>query len=59
MYTLIIAEKPSVAQAIATVVGSQKREDGYLSGPQYLVSWCIDYLVELAPPHAYNEAYKT
>ena len=59
MYTLIIAEKPSVAQAIAAVVGSKKREDGYLSGPQYLVSWCIGHLVELAPPHAYNEAYKT
>ena len=59
MYTLIIAEKPSVAQAIAAVVGSKKREDGYLSGPQYLVSWCVGHLVELAPPHAYQESYKT
>ena len=59
MYTLIIAEKPSVAQAIAGVVGSRKREDGYLSGPRYLVSWCVGHLVELAPPHAYNESYKT
>lgn len=58
MYTLIIAEKPSVAQSIAAVVGSRKRENGYLSGLRYLVSWCIGNLVELAPPHAYNESYK-
>ena len=29
---LVIAEKPSVAQSIAKVIGADKREDGYLEG---------------------------
>ena len=39
-YKLVIAEKPSVAQSIAKVIGAEKREDGYLEGNGYLVSWC-------------------
>ena len=35
---LVIAEKPSVAQSIAKVIGAEKREDGYLEGNGYLVS---------------------
>ena len=31
-YKLVIAEKPSVAQSIAKVIGADKREDGYLEG---------------------------
>ena len=58
MFTLIIAEKPSVAQSIAAVVGSRKREDGYLSGPLFIVSWYIGHLVALAPPQAYDAAYQ-
>ena len=45
---LIIAEKPSVGKAIAAVVGANSRQDGYLQGEDYLVSWCIGHLVELA-----------
>lgn len=47
-YKLVIAEKPSVAQSIAKVIGAEKREDGYLEGNGYLVSWCVGHLVELA-----------
>ena len=47
---LVIAEKPSVAQSIAMVIGADKREDGYLEGNGYLVSRCVGHLVELAPP---------
>ena len=36
---LVIAEKPSVAQSIAAVLGATRRKDGYLEGNDYLVSW--------------------
>ena len=52
--TLIIAEKPSVALAIAAVVGADKRKNGYLEGNGYLVSWCIGHLVSLAQPENYD-----
>ena len=54
---LVIAEKPSVAQSIARVIGADQRKDGYLEGNGYLVSWCIGHLVELAMPETYNEAF--
>ena len=38
---LVLAEKPSVAQSIAKVLGAAKREDGYLEGNGYVVSWCV------------------
>lgn len=44
---LVLAEKPSVAQSIAKVLGAAKREDGYLEGNGYVVSWCVGHLVEL------------
>lgn len=56
-YQLVIAEKPSVAQSIAKVLGANNRKDGYLEGNGYLVSWCIGHLVELAMPESYNEAF--
>ena len=57
-YKLVIAEKPSVAQSIAKVIGADKREDGYLEGNGYIVSWCVRHLVELAPPESYYEKYE-
>ena len=50
MPKLIVSEKPSVAQAIGKALGITKRHDGYLEGEEYLVSWCVGHLVELAPP---------
>ena len=47
---LIITEKPSVARAIAEVVGATERQNGYLQGKGFLVSWCVGHLVELALP---------
>ena len=52
--TLIIAEKPSVALAIAAVVGADKRKNGYLEGNGYLISWCVGHLVSLAQPETYD-----
>jgi len=57
VYKLVIAEKPSVAQSIAKVIGATNREDGFLEGNGYLVSWCVGHLVELAPPDLYEERY--
>lgn len=54
---LVLAEKPSVAQSIAKVIGVTKRCDGYLEGNGYIVSWCVGHLVELAQPEAYDERY--
>ena len=53
-HKLIVTEKPSVAQAIAKALGITKRRDGYLEGEEYLVSWCVGHLVELAPPGSYD-----
>lgn len=57
MMKLVITEKPSVAQAVARVLGAYKRGEGYLEGSGYLVSWCVGHLVELAQPQDYQEAY--
>lgn len=54
---LVIAEKPSVAQTIAKVIGATERQDGYLEGNGYIVSWCVGHLVELAEPEYYDEKY--
>ena len=54
---LVIAEKPSVAQAIAHVLGATARKDGYMEGGGYLVSWCVGHLVGLAPADAYDARY--
>jgi len=57
VYKLVIAEKPSVAQSIASVIGADTRKDGYLEGNGWLVSWCVGHLVELMMPEDYEEKY--
>ena len=54
---MIVAEKPSVAMSYAKVLGATSRQDGYLEGNGYLVSWCVGHLVELAPPNIYDAKY--
>lgn len=54
---LVIAEKPSVGQALSNVLGASQRRDGYLEGPDVLVSWCVGHLVELAPADRYDPRY--
>ena len=56
---LIIAEKPSVASELAKVVGAHKKEQGFFSGKEYLVSWCVGHLIELAKPEQYDESLKS
>ena len=55
---LVIAEKPSVAQAYAKVLGATNRKDGYVVGNGYICSWCVGHLVTLASPDEYSEQYK-
>ena len=50
----IIAEKPSVAREIARIVGATKREEGYLSGNGYAVTWAFGHLVQPAMPDGYG-----
>ena len=58
-FRLAIAEKPSVAQSIAKVLGATKRRSGYLEGNGWLVSWCLGHLVGLVEPAQYEERYRT
>ena len=59
MTTCIIAEKPSVARDIARIVGANSRQDGYLEGNGYFVTWAMGHLITLAMPEAYGfTAYK-
>ena len=55
---LVLGEKPSVAQALAEVLGAKKRADGYLEGEDCIVSWCLGHLAEYAAPEVYDERYK-
>jgi len=54
---LVIAEKPSVAQSIAKVLGATSRKDGCMEGNNYIVSWCVGHLVGLADARSYDERY--
>lgn len=58
MKKLVVTEKPSVARSIAEILGANNRGDGYLEGDDYIVSWCVGHLVELAEPQAYDEKYE-
>ena len=59
MTTCIIAEKPSVARDIARIVGATSKQDGYMDGNGYLVTWAMGHLIALAMPEAYGfSAYK-
>lgn len=55
---LVLGEKPSVAQALAKVLGAKQKKEGYLEGNGWLVSWCLGHLAEYVPPEAYDEKYR-
>ena len=59
MTTCIIAEKPSVARDIARIVGATSKQEGYMEGCGYLVTWAMGHLIALAMPESYGfSAYK-
>lgn len=53
-----IAEKPSVAQEIAMVLGARQRKDGYLEGNGYQVTWTFGHLCALKEPNDYAQEWK-
>ncbi|SHM64833.1 DNA topoisomerase III [Gracilibacillus kekensis] len=57
--TVVIAEKPSVGRDIARVLKCNKKGNGYIEGPSYIVTWALGHLVTLADPEAYDNKYKT
>ena len=58
MKKLVIAEKPSVGREIAKTLNLRERGNGYIEGNDYIVSWALGHLVELAQPSHYDERYK-
>jgi DNA topoisomerase-3 len=59
MKKIVLAEKPSVGKDIARVLGCAKKTKGYCEGKEYIVTWAMGHLVELADPGEYDERYKT
>ncbi len=58
--TLLVAEKPSVGQDLARVLpGPFKKQEGYLEGPDDVITWAVGHLVQLAEPEAYDAKYKS
>ena len=58
MKKLVIAEKPSVGREIAKNLNCFIKCNGYTEGEDYIVTWALGHLVELAPPQHYSESYK-
>lgn len=54
MTTCIIAEKPSVARDIAHIVGAKSKQEGYMEGCGYVVTWAMGHLIALAMPESYG-----
>lgn len=54
---LIITEKKSVAEAIASALGVTEKKQGYLQGAEYVISWCVGHLVSLAPTQQYSDRF--
>ncbi len=56
--SLIITEKPSVAQEFARILRVSGRNDGYIENNEYVITWCVGHLVEMVYPEEYDEKYK-
>src|SRR3982751_259070 len=57
--TLVIAEKPSVGRDLARVLpGPFQKHEGYLEGPEHIITWAVGHLVQLAEPDEYDAKYK-
>src|SRR2546423_1823831 len=57
--TLVIAEKPSVGRDVARVLpGPFAKHEGYLEGPEHVITWAVGHLVQLAEPDEYDAKYK-
>ena len=59
MKILVIAEKPSVGRDIAKVLKSNQKQNGYIEGPQYIVTWGLGHLITLQDPEDYHKKYQS
>jgi DNA topoisomerase-3 len=58
--TLLVAEKPSVGQDLARVLpGPFEKREGFLEGPEHVITWAVGHLVQLAEPEAYDSKFKS
>src|SRR3954447_8283660 len=57
--TLVIAEKPSVGRDVSRVLpGPFQKQEGFLEGPEHVITWAVGHLVQLAEPDEYDAKYK-
>ena len=57
--TLVIAEKPSVGRDVTRVLsGPFAKQEGFLEGPEHVVTWAVGHLVQLAEPDEYDDRFK-
>src|SRR5947199_5060230 len=57
--TLVIAEKPSVGRDVSRVLtGPFTKAEGYLEGPDHVITWAVGHLVQLAEPDEYDDRFK-
>src|SRR2546423_8822405 len=57
--TLVIAEKPAVGRDLASVLpGPFTKSEGYLDGPEHVITWAVGHLVQLAEPEEYDPKFK-
>src|SRR5579884_3462492 len=58
--TLVIAEKPSVARdhLAKVLTGPFAKHEGYLEGPEHVLTWAVGHLVQLAEPDEYDDKFK-
>ncbi len=59
MKTIVLAEKPSVGRELARVLGCTSKSRSYSEGKNYIVTWAMGHLIELADPHIYDEKWRT
>lgn len=55
---VVLAEKPSVGKDLARILGATKRQNGWMEGNGYCVTWAFGHLIELEEPHKYDPALK-
>lgn len=58
MKSVIITEKPSVAQDFAKILNVSGKHDGYIENDEWIITWCVGHLVALLYPESYDEKYK-
>jgi DNA topoisomerase-3 len=58
MKSIVLAEKPSVANEIARILRCNKKSKGFFEGHQYVVTWALGHLVTLAEPQDYDKKYR-